>query len=130
MMDPRVLEAMKRIRVSCTSGPPSPIKVLFVGLQECFDSLAEIAGKRSEFHVAARLGGCLDVRISRAEPDHEGCEVKRRTFGAPEEALVVFENFIKLLPRATQANLLAFLQDHLKKERSQNSKNKIAKSKR
>lgn len=73
----------------------------------------EIQGLRGDLHIRAKVGGCLDIHISKTEPEHKNCEVKRRTFGAPEEALVLWKCLIEKLPEDTQLNLFEFLRSKL-----------------
>lgn len=67
----------------------------------------ELRGERRHFHISGQ-GGCLEVAIKEIEADHKDCEVKLRTLGVEEEALLLVNNFLRLLRPRTQEKLRDF----------------------
>ncbi len=98
--------------MSCRYGR-GPLARAAAVLAKIESSNQEIQGLHGDLHVRARVGGCLDIHISKAEPEHKDCAVKRRTFGAPEEALGLWRYLIEKLPEETQLNLFDFLRSKL-----------------
>lgn len=98
--------------MSCRYGK-GPLALAEAFLARTERSEQETQGLCNDLHVRAKAGGCLDIRISKAGPGHKNCVVKGRTFGPPEEALVLYRCLIEKLPEETQVNLFDFLQSEL-----------------
>ena len=73
---------------------------------------AESRGERTDFHVTAQGGGCLEITLKNVSQEHV-CEVPLRTFGSPEEALVLYRCLIEKLPLETQMHLYDYLGSQL-----------------
>lgn len=68
---------------------------------------AELRGERRHFHISGQEG-CLEIDINEIKGKHNDCEVKLRSLGIEEEALLLVNNFLRLLRPRTQEKLRDF----------------------